>query len=69
MTDPRFEGKVVIITGANHGIGASTAKAFAIQGANVLITYYRQPCNFTQADLEKAKIGWLGSDRARRLSN
>jgi 3-oxoacyl-[acyl-carrier protein] reductase len=33
--------KVVLVTGANHGIGASIAQTFAEQGANVLINYYR----------------------------
>ena len=31
MLDPGLEDKVVLITGANHGIGA--ARAFAVQGA------------------------------------
>jgi NAD(P)-dependent dehydrogenase (short-subunit alcohol dehydrogenase family) len=29
MIDPGLRGKVVLVTGANHGIGAATAKAFA----------------------------------------
>jgi 3-oxoacyl-[acyl-carrier protein] reductase len=44
MIDPRLEGKVVLITGANnpHGIGAAVARAFAAQGAKVLLHYFRQ---------------------------
>ncbi len=38
-----LEDKVVIVTGANHGIGAATAIAFAREGARVFITYYRLP--------------------------
>jgi 3-oxoacyl-[acyl-carrier protein] reductase len=34
---------VAIVTGANHGIGAATAKALAAQGAAVLCTFYRNP--------------------------
>ncbi len=33
MIDPQLENKVVFITGANHGIGAATAKVSAAQGA------------------------------------
>ena len=31
----RFEGKVVVVTGASRGIGGSTAVAFAREGAQV----------------------------------
>ena len=41
MIDPHLTNKVVLITGANHGIGAATAKAFAAQAAKVFIAYYR----------------------------
>src|SRR5688572_22900916 len=32
----RFEGKVVVVTGASRGIGGSTAVAFAREGAQVV---------------------------------
>jgi 3-oxoacyl-[acyl-carrier protein] reductase len=35
------ERRVALVTGANHGIGAATAKALAAQGAAVLCAYYR----------------------------
>lgn len=41
MADTGLKDKVVIVTGANHGMGAAIAKAFASEGAKVLITYYR----------------------------
>lgn len=41
MLDTGIKDKVVIVTGANHGIGAATAMAFAREGAKVFITYLR----------------------------
>jgi 3-oxoacyl-[acyl-carrier protein] reductase len=41
LIDPKLTDKVVVVTGANHGIGAATAIAFAKEGAKVLINYYR----------------------------
>ena len=41
MIDTGIKGKVALVTGANHGIGAATAKALATQGAKVFISYWR----------------------------
>jgi 3-oxoacyl-[acyl-carrier protein] reductase len=62
MINPKLQDKVVLITGANHGIGAATAKAFADQGAKVFITFYRELTDYNQQALEQAKAAGIGSD-------
>jgi 3-oxoacyl-[acyl-carrier protein] reductase len=39
MTRTQLQDKVVLITGANHGIGAATVKAFAAEGAAVAVHF------------------------------
>jgi 3-oxoacyl-[acyl-carrier protein] reductase len=38
-----LRGHVALVTGANHGIGAATAQAFAACGAAVVVSYLRIP--------------------------
>jgi 3-oxoacyl-[acyl-carrier protein] reductase len=66
MIDPQLEGKVAIITGANHGIGAAAAKAFADQGCKVFVTYYRDVCRYSEEELKKAREAGVGGDRLYR---
>ena len=62
MIDPQLKDKIVLITGANHGIGAATACAFAAQGADVFITYYRDTHPYSDDELEQARQSGTGGD-------
>lgn len=63
MIDPQLKDKVVLITGANHGIGAATANAFAVQGAKVFITYYRDEKGISQGELDEILEAGIGGVR------
>ena len=60
MINPKIEGAVVLMTGANHGIGAVTARALAAQGAKVFLTFFREPCEFDLPSLKTAKESGIG---------
>jgi 3-oxoacyl-[acyl-carrier protein] reductase len=37
----QLDGRIALVTGANHGIGAATARALAARGADVAIAFWR----------------------------
>ncbi len=56
MVDTGLKGKVAFVTGANHGVGAATALAFAREGADIFLTY------LSISAPEKRAIGKAASD-------
>lgn len=55
----KFQGKVVLVTGASRGIGSSIARAFASEGAFVIINYLQ---NKEAAEQVAASCQELGGD-------
>ena len=66
MIDTGIEGKVALVTGGNHGIGAAIAQALAAQGARVLITYFRLETDYGASELLAALDAGIGGDRLYR---
>ena len=62
----RLEGKVVIVTGGNSGVGAATAVLFAKEGANLVITGRNtKKMEDAKEELERlygVKVLWLQAD-------
>ncbi|MCY0389725.1 SDR family NAD(P)-dependent oxidoreductase [Robbsia sp. Bb-Pol-6] len=63
----RFNGKVVIVTGAGSGIGAATARMFAAQGASVvLVGRSRDKLDKVAASLDPERTLLCAADVARQ---
>ena len=66
MIDTGTNGKVALVTGGNHGIGAEIAKALVSQGATVFITYFRSETAYSESELRAAAEAGIGGDQLYR---
>jgi 3-oxoacyl-[acyl-carrier protein] reductase len=63
-----LRGRVALVTGGNHGVGAATARALSAQGASVFVTYLRLPVatGVSEAEATEASVPGQAFYRARQ---
>lgn len=64
----RYAGKTVVVTGSSRGFGATLTKAFALQGANVVVHYREREDQARQTAAELAGLTdplLIGADLSR----
>ena len=66
VIDTGLRGRVALVTGGNHGVGASTARALSAQGASVFVTYLRLPVAATGVSEVEVSVPGQAFYRARQ---
>lgn len=66
MSDTGIVDTVALVTGANHGMGAATARALAAEGASVFVTFFRDAHPYSDEELQTAVDAGIGGDRLYR---
>lgn len=64
---PDLTGRVALVSGANHGIGAATARLLAAHGAAVLLTYLRTGASSQYPERYQASRRADGQDLAAAI--
>lgn len=69
ILDVDLSGHVAIVTGANHGIGAATARMLASQGAAVLVSYLSLEATGEMPDAYEKERAKDGHEVAREITD
>ncbi len=63
IEEKRFNGKVVVVTGAGHGIGRAVAERFGLEGARVVVNDVDESRALDVARFDCGRRGDRGSGR------
>lgn len=69
MIDPGLRGRVALVTGANHGIGAAIAQTLAKVGVHVFVTYYRPQLSTAEESHEGGEYARQRAQNAEAVVN